>query len=468
MPEARVPDYLVIGGGATSLAFVDSIVSHSDAAVTIVDGHDRPGGHWNDAYPFVRLHQPAAYYGVDSLALERGERDASGLNAGMLALSSGAEVLAYFERVLHQRLLPSGRVTWLPRHWAKVHDDGRVEVTSRVTGSSHTVRPRTLVDGTLARTEVPATHPPRYPVADGITCIPLNALPALDRPGVRFTVVGSGKTGIDAVLWLLARDVPPANIRWIMPRDAWMLDRANFQMDPASFATLIGGVTAQLSAIAEASSVPDVFARLERSGQLVRLDPAVEPTAYKCCTVSQPELRELRRITNVVRLGHVERVTSSEIVLTRGSVPLAAGEVLVNCSARAVVAPPPLPVFEDGRINLLMVRTCQPTFSGALIGVVACAEQDTTTRNAIVQPVVSPNEPLDWLRMWSGTIRNRVAWARHPVVDAWLRQTRLDAIAIMARTVTADDADRQAMLGALRETMQRASARLPALLATAA
>jgi hypothetical protein len=319
------------------------------------------------------------------------------------------------------------------RDWVTVHDDGRVEVTSRVTVSSRTMRPRTLVDGTLARTEVPSTHPPRYPVANGVTCIPLNELPALDRPGARFTVVGSGKTGIDAVLWLLEHDVPPANIRWIMPRDAWMLDRANFQMDPASFATLIGGMTAQLSAIAEASSVPDVYVRLERSGQLVRRDPAVEPTAYKCCTVS-----------------------------------LAAGEVLVDCSARAVVAPPPLPVFEDGRINLLMVRTCQPTFSGALIGVVACAEQDTATRNAIVQPAVSPNEPLDWLRMWAGTIRNRVAWAGHSVVDAWLRQTRLDAIAIMARTVAPDDADRQAMLGALRETMQRAGACLPALLATAA
>ena len=468
MPEPRVSDYLVIGGGATSLAFVDSIVSHSEATVTIVDGHDRPGGHWNDAYPFVRLHQPAAYYGVDSLPLGHSERDASGLNAGMLALSSGAEVLAYLERVLHQRLLPSGRVTWLPRHRATVHADGGVEVTSHLTGASYTVRPRTLVDGTLARTEVPSTHPPRYPVAHGVTCIPLNALPTLERPGAHFTVIGSGKTGIDAVLWLLGHDVPPANIRWIMPRDAWMLDRGNFQMDPASFGTLVGGITAQLSAIADASSVPDVYARLERSGQLVRLDPTVEPTAYKCCTVSQPELRELRRITDVVRLGHVERVTDREIVLTRGAVPLAANEVLVNCSARAVVAPPPLPVFEDGRINLLMVRTCQPTFSGALIGVVASTEQDTATRNALVQPVVSPNEPLDWLRMWAGTIRNRVAWARHPVVDAWLRQTRLDSLAIMARTVAPDDADKLAMLGALRETMQRAGARLPALLATAA
>ncbi len=33
---------------------------------SIVDRNDQPGGHWTTAYPFVRLHQPSAYYGVNS------------------------------------------------------------------------------------------------------------------------------------------------------------------------------------------------------------------------------------------------------------------------------------------------------------------------------------------------------------------------------------------------------------------
>jgi hypothetical protein len=32
----------------------------------IVDRRHGPGGHWNDTYPFIRLHQPSAYYGVNS------------------------------------------------------------------------------------------------------------------------------------------------------------------------------------------------------------------------------------------------------------------------------------------------------------------------------------------------------------------------------------------------------------------
>jgi hypothetical protein len=45
----------------------------------------------------VRLHQPAAYYGVNSRELGQGTKDTVGLNAGMYGLSSGAE-LAYFDQ----------------------------------------------------------------------------------------------------------------------------------------------------------------------------------------------------------------------------------------------------------------------------------------------------------------------------------------------------------------------------------
>ena len=58
-------DYLVIGAGAMSMGFVDVILSEDPTArIVMVDRHANPGGHWNDAYPFVRLHQPAAFYGL--------------------------------------------------------------------------------------------------------------------------------------------------------------------------------------------------------------------------------------------------------------------------------------------------------------------------------------------------------------------------------------------------------------------
>ncbi len=53
-------DYLVVGAGAMGMAFTDTLVTESDAQVVIVDWGHAPGGHWNRAYPFVRLHQPSA------------------------------------------------------------------------------------------------------------------------------------------------------------------------------------------------------------------------------------------------------------------------------------------------------------------------------------------------------------------------------------------------------------------------
>ena len=75
-------DYLVIGAGASGLAFTDALVAETDADVTVVDRRPGVGGHWLDTYPFVRLHIPSAYYGVGSLPLGDDRVDEAGENAG--------------------------------------------------------------------------------------------------------------------------------------------------------------------------------------------------------------------------------------------------------------------------------------------------------------------------------------------------------------------------------------------------
>jgi superfamily I DNA/RNA helicase len=90
-----------------------ALISEEDAD-EFVDRHAKPGGHWNDAYPFVRLHQPSAFYGVNSLELGERRIDLSGPNQGLYELASGPEISAYFDRVLHQQLLPTGRVRYHP------------------------------------------------------------------------------------------------------------------------------------------------------------------------------------------------------------------------------------------------------------------------------------------------------------------------------------------------------------------
>ena len=99
-------DYLVVGSGAAGMAFTDALIGASDAQVVMVDRRYAPGGHWHDAYPFVRLHQPSQLYGVSSLQLGSETIDRDGLNAGLYELAGASEICAYYDRVLRERLLP--------------------------------------------------------------------------------------------------------------------------------------------------------------------------------------------------------------------------------------------------------------------------------------------------------------------------------------------------------------------------
>ena len=44
--------------------------------------------------------------------MSHGIKDTIGFNAGLYGLASGAQVLAYFDQVMQQRFLTSGRVRW--------------------------------------------------------------------------------------------------------------------------------------------------------------------------------------------------------------------------------------------------------------------------------------------------------------------------------------------------------------------
>ncbi len=118
-------DYLVVGAGATGLAFADSLVAEADVEVIVIDREPTPRGHWLHAYPFVRLHTPSAYYGVNSLALAEDQIDESGENAGYYERATGGEVREYFVQAA-ARLVQTGRVRLLTGHEHLGGGTGRV------------------------------------------------------------------------------------------------------------------------------------------------------------------------------------------------------------------------------------------------------------------------------------------------------------------------------------------------------
>jgi hypothetical protein len=299
-------DYLVIGCGASAMAFVDVILAETDATVTIVDRRDAPGGHWNDAYPFVRLHQPSAFYGVASRPLGRDRIDETGPNAGFYELASGPEVLAYFHAVMEETFLPSGRVDWRPMTEWRDEDGMLVDLMS---GEETRIEiGRALVDGRRIGTVIPLTYTRRYEVAEGVACIPPNDLPRRAAGHSDFMVVGAGKTAMDAALWLLRRGVDPDRIAWVRPRDAWLLNRAKVQPGIEFFDQTLVGAAAQTEIFAEAQSLEELETRLEAAGLWLRIDGARRPEMMHSAVCSEEEVALLRGIRNVIRLGHVRRI----------------------------------------------------------------------------------------------------------------------------------------------------------------
>ena len=158
-PGSIATDYLIVGSGAMGMAFADVLVNETSATMTLVDKHDRPGGHWNDAYPFVRLHQPSAFYGVNSRRLGNNAKDKRGGNKGLFELASGTEVCTYFDQVMRRGLLASGRVQYFPM--AEYLGENRFR--SLVTGATTQAEvARKTVNATYMNVQVPSTRGPLY------------------------------------------------------------------------------------------------------------------------------------------------------------------------------------------------------------------------------------------------------------------------------------------------------------------
>jgi hypothetical protein len=456
MPTTISTDYFIVGSGAVAMAFVDTLLAESTATVVIVDRHHAPGGHWCDAYPFVRLHQPSAYYGVNSRQLGSHGKDATGINVGMCERASGAELLSYYEQVM-QGFLASGRVQYFPMCDYLGEQDGVHRFKSLTSGVVREVKAsKRWVDTTYLQTAVPSTSPPKYAIAPGLKCVPLNQLPRIKAPHSGYVVVGSGKTGIDACLWLLENDVSPDAITWIMPRDAWYLNRANVQPGQEFFLQSFGSFATQMEAVADASSVDDWLQRMEATHQFLRLDKNVKPSMFHGAIMSDSEVKLLTGIKNIVRMGRVQRIEPDAIVLERGRVAADPQRLYVDCSASAVVRRPIIPVFDGNKITPQFVRTVQPTFSAALIAYVEAHYGDDAEKNKICAVVQLPDEPADWLRMQGVNMGNQYRWSRDKKLRAWIEASRLDGFSALADGVQEDEADKIAILERFGQSAGRA------------
>jgi len=424
MPTQRLEtDYLVVGCGAAGMAFADALVTDSDAKVLMVDRRHAPGGHWHDAYPFVRLHQPSAYYGVNSLPLGSETIDRHGPNRGFYERASAPEICAYYDRVMQKRLMPSGQVRYFPM----CEYLGERRFVSRLSGEQHEVKVRKkLVDATYLEPFVPASCKPPFEVLGEVRCVPINELSRVTEQADRYTIIGAGKIAIDACLWLLEMGVPPDAIRWIKPREAWLVNRV-FAQGGELVGTLFEGISLQVEAAAQAISTDDLFERLNATEQLLRVDEDVTPTMYKAATVSGGELGQLRQIRDVVRLGRIHRIERSAIVLDEGTIPTSPRHLHVHCAAPGLNPAPAVPMFTADRITLQPIRTGLIPFNAALVGFVEATREDIAEKNRLCPPNRLPDVPLDWVRGTLIGVQADYLWSKDRAISEWLERARLNA-----------------------------------------
>ena len=389
-------DYLVIGMGTAGMSFVDTLLTEdADATIIMVDRNKAAGGHWTTAYPHVRLHQPASYYGVNSRKLGK-LRDSMGREKFHIDdRSTGAEIADYYAQVADQ-FRRSGRAQLMfDSEYEEMgsDDDKRHIVTNRTTGEVSTV-----ICGKVVKVHTNLLVPsmrdgPPFPVDEAANVVPVNDLPSMVQSGQysEYIIIGAGKTGLDSVTHLLRNGVDQSAITWIISRDVWYFIRDGYIREGNSYWKDVGRL---LSPLEKASSIEEAFLLYEKDEVVARLDPTrTQPEVFKGATIDKSELAGLRTVQNVVRKGRVTGISRDSISLDKGSIEYSPADTLiVDCMADFDMTfygynfEDDFQIFEPGRINLgPLVTVYNPSFSSAIIAYIeATFEDDSNMKNSML------------------------------------------------------------------------------------
>ena len=281
---------------------------------------------------------------------------------------------------------------------------------------------RKVVDARYLEASVPATHTAPFDVATGARVVAINDLPAAARSASSYTVLGSGKTAVDACTWLLDNDVNLSGPLDPAPRT------------PGFTTALTSSRWSRLVRSWRASpSMPTPAPRRRKRRRPVRPArgigaagphrPVRGPRRCTAARCSAPgELDAVRQIEDVVRLGHVRRIEGDRIVLAQGETRTGPEVLHVDCTALGLRNAPATPIFQPGRIVLQQVRHNSPTFNAALVGFVEGHRDDEPDKNRLCPPNPYASSIDDWPRMMSRTWRTEQQWMSDPTSAlGWLR-----------------------------------------------
>ena len=456
-------DYLIIGAGAVGLAFADTLLDEDpECHITLVDKHAKPGGHWNDAYSFVALHQPSATYGVNSMELCPDRVDEHGHNAGMYPLAKHAEILAYYSKLMSERMIPSGRVAYFPLTEYLEKNGSEHRVRHILSGEEDVISVRRkLVDGTWFQTSVPSTHKPAFEIAEGTRFAIPGDLPNLwqdtDNLPDHYVVIGGGKTAMDTAVWLLEAGVSPDKIGWVRPRDSWMFNRKLLQPAYHHIEGLVEFQTALVEAANAAETGDEMFAELGRRGTMLRIDPDVTPKMFHYAVISEGEVEMLRKIKQVYRGRRVTALEPSAMIFGEDREEVPENTLFIDCTATAVpfdVRDDTRPFFQGDTITLQLVQVPFVPYSASL-GAFLEANFDTDEeRNALCPPAPLTDSTDTYPYAVMANLMSTAILSANEKVNAFNARSRLHPTGPAIARLTAEGSPRLAKLAAIGDTIK--------------
>jgi hypothetical protein len=387
----------------------------------------------------------------------------------MYPLARHAEILAYYDRVMREKLLASGRVTYLPLTDYRGGGEGTHTVRGILSGEEQTIATRRkLVDATWFQTSVPATHTPTFAVAPGTRRAIPGDLPAVwlqaDNPPAHFVILGGGKTAMDTAVWLIEAGVAPERIEWVRPRDSWMFNRKVLQPAHVGLDGLVQFQLALVESASTASNGRELCHMLEKRGVMLRIDPAVEPAMFHFAVISEGEVALMQRITRVHRQGRVTAIEPDAMHIGGEHVAVPPGTLFIDCTATAVpfnARGDTRPFFDGDTITLQLVQTPFVPYSAALAAFLEANFDNDAERNALCAPAPLTDCPDTYPYAVMMNLLSAGMLASNPKTEAFNARSRLHPT---GPEIARLKAERDPRLAALAPVGEAIKANLPGVI----
>ncbi len=73
------------------------------------------------------------------------------------------------------------------------------------------------------------------------------------------------------------------------------------------------------------------------------------------------------------------------------------------------------------------------------------------SENKLCTPVPFPRNVAGWIHATLGNMANQMAWSQDKTLRNWMRESRLDGFGKLTASVSPDDTEKMAVLGAIRQ-----------------